>query len=171
MGIFADTYVLKVNLPYSEYWVPLLIGMGVGVCALTVCKVAGGRKKPVVKMPEPEIPKSDPDHDPFTQGSTSEQRKSFRRQGNPTQVYVALPERKDTPGTGLVLDRSVGGICLQASDEFAPDTKLAVLPVNAPSMTPWVDIVVRTCRKLPNGYELGCQFIKTPNWSILLMFG
>ena len=171
MAIFADTYVLKIDLPYSEYWIPLLIGMGVGACALTACKFVGSRKKPILPEPQRELPKSDPDHDPFTQGSTSEQRKSFRRQGNPTLVYVALPERKDAPSEGLVLDRSVGGLCLQTSNEIAPDTKLAVLPINAPSMTPWVDIEVRTCRKLADGYELGCQFVKTPNWSILLMFG
>ena len=38
-------------------------------------------------------------------------------------------------------------------------------------MTPWVDVEVRMCRALKDGYELGCQFVKTPNWSILLMFG
>ena len=52
----------------------------------------------------------------------------------------------------------------------SPQT-LAVIPLNAPSITPWVDIEVRTCRKVGDNFELGCQFVKTPNWSILLMFG
>jgi hypothetical protein len=82
-----------------------------------------------------------------------------------------LPEQKDQPSQGWVLDRSMGGMCLQTSVEFNPGTQLAVLPVNAPTMTPWVDIEVRTCREIKDGFELGCQFIKTPNWSILLMFG
>ncbi len=145
--------------------------MGVGVVALTACKLVGGRKKPAPTPVADEAPKSDPDHDPFTQGSTSEQRKSFRRQGNPVQVNVALPHRKDAPRSGVVVDRSVGGLCLHVDDEIAPGTALAVIPLNAPSITPWVDIEVRTCRKVGENFELGCQFVKTPNWSILLMFG
>jgi hypothetical protein len=167
MAIFAESYVLKLELPYSEYWLPLVIGMGVDVCALTVSKLAFGRK-PLVPRQKPEQTLK---HDPFTDGSTTEQRKSFRRQGNPTGVHIALPDQKKQPSEGWVLDRSMGGICIQASQEYPPGTQLAVLPVNAPTMTPWVDIEVRTCRELKGGYELGCQFIKTPNWSVLLMFG
>src|SRR5262249_13071509 len=142
MALFAGAYVLKLELPYSEYWLPLAIGMGVGVCALTVSKLAFGRKSLVPRQkPEQKL-----NHDPFTEGSTSEQRKSFRRQGNPTCIHIALPEQKDQPSEGWVLDRSMGGICIQASQEYAPGTKLAVLPVNAPTMTPWVDVEVRTCR-------------------------
>ncbi len=29
--MFAESYVLQVDLPYSEYWLPLVIGMAVGV--------------------------------------------------------------------------------------------------------------------------------------------
>jgi len=166
MAIVAEAYVLTVDLPYSEYWLPLAIGMGVGLCAVTVSKLVFERKKPRRRKPEQAVP------DPFTAGSHSEQRKSYRRQGNPTGVFIALPDQKDKPMEGWVLDRSMGGICLQANSEFAPDTQLAVLPMNAPTMTPWVDIQVKTCRPLDDeGYELGCQFIKTPAWSILLMFG
>jgi hypothetical protein len=166
MGIFAETYVLKVDLPFSEYWLPLIIGMGVGVCALSVSKLAFGRRKAVPKKAAQTF-----DRDPFTEGSTNEQRKSFRRGGNPTQVHVAFPDRKNQPAHGWVIDRSMGGIGLQVSNEYKPEEKLAVLPINAPEMTPWVDIVVRTCRANDDGYELGCQFVKTPNWSVLLMFG
>jgi hypothetical protein len=169
MAIFAESYVLKVEIPYSEYWIPLLIGMGVGICALSACKLMFGRKKEIVPD-NPQKPQT-LDHDPFTQGSTSEQRKSFRRQGNPTEVHVALPHQKNSPYKGWVLDRSTGGLGLHVHDEIKAGTQLVVLPVNAPSMTPWVDIEVRTCRKIRDGYELGCQFLKTPNWSILLMFG
>jgi hypothetical protein len=168
MAILAESFVLRLELPYSEYWLPLAIGMGVGFLALIVSKLAFVSKRNVpapVQKPEPT------QRDPFTEGSTTEQRKSVRRQGNPTAVHVALPHNKKDPAQGWVLDRSTGGLCLQASQEYAPGTQLAVLPVNAPTMTPWVDIEVRTCRKLKDGYELGCQFVKTPNWSILLMFG
>ena len=172
MSLLAESYILKVNLPYSEYWLPLAIGLSVGLCAISMAKLVFGRKK--VKACPPITSKTNSDageHDPFTEGSTSEKRKSFRRQGNPTEVYVAFPDRKEKPFQGWVLDRSMGGLCLTVRNEMKPGTPLAVLPVNAPNMTPWVDIEVRSCKDLPDGYELGCQFLKTPNWSILLMFG
>src|SRR5947209_12802934 len=146
--MFADTYILKVDVPFSEYWLPLLIGMGVGVLALTAGKVASGHRKRIH-----EKPKQTCDHDPFTQGSATEQRRSFRRQGNPTEVYIAFPDHKKSPARAWVLDRSMGGLCMQASTEYDPGTQLAVLPVNAPEMTPWVDITVRTCRPLKDGHE------------------
>jgi hypothetical protein len=167
MAAFADTFVLKLNLPYSEYWLPLAIGMSVGLCALTLSRLVFGRKKP-----RPEMrPVQSIQYDPFTQGSPTEQRKSYRRQGNPVEVFIALAGQKDRPARGLVLDRSIGGICLLARSEFKAGTPVAVLPTNAPNTTPWVDIEVRSCRESDEGYELGCQFVKTPNWSILLLFG
>jgi hypothetical protein len=170
MAILADTYILRVDLPFSEYWLPLIIGMGVGFCAITVGKLAVGRKQPSFKVEE-KAPENPDDRDPFTEGSASEQRKSHRRQGNPTAVRVALDGQKDQPAEAWVMDRSMGGVCLQSSQEYRPGTRLSVLPANAPSMTPWVELEVRTCRQLKTGFEVGCQFVKTPNWSILLMFG
>jgi hypothetical protein len=53
MPVFAESYVLRVELPYSEYWLPLLIGMGVGVFALTVSKVVAFGRKPMVPRQKP----------------------------------------------------------------------------------------------------------------------
>jgi hypothetical protein len=168
MAMFAEAVVFKVNLPYSEYWLPLLVGMAVGLCAVTVSRLVFGRKKESVAPPEP---RQRVEFDPFTQGSPTEQRKSFRRQGNPIEVYVAVQGDKERPLRGWVLDRSMGGVCLQIAAELDPGAQLAVLPVNAPNTTPWVDIEVRSCRAVQEHFELGCRFAKTPAWSILLLFG
>jgi hypothetical protein len=167
MAAFAQ--ILKVNLPYSEYWLPLAIGIGVAICALTITKLVMPRKKEAVPPPVQQPPA--PEHDPFTQGSANEMRKSYRRQGNMTEVNVALDEKKDRPVRAWVLDRSMGGLCLQSSMEIPAGTRVHVLPVNATSMTPWIEIEVRSCRSVQDGFELGCQFVKTPSWSILLLFG
>ena len=45
------------------------------------------------------------------------------------------------------------------------------MPAHAPPMTPWTEVEVRSCRQKKDGYEVGCQFVKTPPWSILLLFG
>ena len=46
-----------------------------------------------------------------------------------------------------------------------------MLPTNASEQVPWIEIEVRTCRLVEDSWELGCQFVKTPQWSILLLFG
>ena len=145
MAILAESFVLRLELPYSEYWLPLAIGMGVGFLALIVSKLAFVSKRNVpapVQKPEPT------QRDPFTEGSTTEQRKSVRRQGNPTAVHVALPHNKKDPAQGWVLDRSTGGLCLQASQEYAPGTQLAVLPVIP---TPGVSVIERQNASAPFG--------------------
>ena len=107
----------------------------------------------------------------FVHGSPTDQRRAYRRAGNPVEVYYATPENKETPRIGWVYDRSVGGLGLVTAEEFPDDTELAVRPTNAPEIVPWVDVLVRSCRETPEGFELGCKFVKTPPWSILLMFG
>jgi hypothetical protein len=168
MAMFAEGYLLQIQLPYSEYWLPLAIGIGVGLLAITASKLTFLRRAHAAPV---RPAKAQEEYDPFTLGSPTEQRKSFRRTGNPTMVYLAQPDCKDQPKQGWVLDRSMGGLCILVDDEVEAGTSLAVIPVNAPPMTPWVDIEVRSCRASHDGFELGCQFVRTPAWSILLMFG
>lgn len=162
---------MRLDLPYSEYWLPLVIGMGVALVALLVGKLTLTRRGRAVTPPPEVVVKSKVEYDPFVQGSPSELRRAFRREGNPTEVLIAMDGQKDRPGRGWVLDRSTGGLRLLVSEEYRQGLVLAVLPVNAPTMTPWSEIEVRSCRPCPDGFELGCQFLKTPAWSVLLMFG
>lgn len=166
--MFAER-MIRLNLPYSEYWLPLAIGMGVGFFAIVVMRSVLGRTSTYTPRAKatPEIK----EFDPFVQGSRSDQRRSFRRGGSTVQVYYAFPEQKNHPLEGWVVDRSMGGMCLGAGQEVPVGTVLSVLPFNAPPMTPWVEIEVRSCREVEGQYELGCQFVKVPPWSILLLFG
>jgi len=158
--------LLHLNLAGQEYWLPLLMGLSVGLIVVMALRFVA-RKTPPEPLPPPD-PK--PDYDPYQLGSSTEQRKTLRRGGNPVQIYFAPPESKDRALTGWVVDRSMGGLCLTLPEEQAADTILAVTPVNAP-MSPWVDIVVRSCRPSKEGFEVGCQFVKPPPWAVLLLFG
>jgi hypothetical protein len=109
--------------------------------------------------------------DPFVHGSASELRKSFRRQGNPVEVLLVNQHTKAAPFKGYVVDRSVGGLGLLVEDPVELESQLTVRPVNAPHIAPWVEIVVKSCRQSSPGWEVGCQFVKTPPWALLLMFG
>lgn len=103
-----------------------------------------------------------------------EQRTMHRRQGNPVAVHVAPPEDHGKPAVGSVLDRSVGGLRLAVFDELAVGTVIAVHPVHADALVPWVELEVRSCRpsvEIPGQFEIGCQYVKSPPYSIQLLFG
>jgi hypothetical protein len=167
----ADTFILQVDIPFSEYWLPLAIGMIVGVLSIWVGRLAFTKKPDPVLNPPLKATSVPRNFDPFVQGSPSELRKTYRRGGNPKDVLYAMPENKDQPKHGLVIDRSTGGLCLYTFEEFQQGTRFIVLPAHAPEMTPWVELEVRHCKHTGDGYEIGCQFVKTPPWSVLLMFG
>lgn len=166
--MFADN-LLKVNLPYSEYWLPLAIGMGVGFFAVLMLRSTIA--KPAAYVPCDEKKKETRDYDPFMEGSRSDQRRSFRRGGSTIHVYYAFPDKKNQPGEAWVIDRSMGGMCLGVGEEVPVGAVISVLPFNAPPMTPWVEVEVRSCRAVDGQIELGVQFVKVPPWSILLLFG
>ena len=157
-------------LPYAEYWIPLAIGVGIGFTFLVMARGLFGWRPRVAPPPAPDPAKG---FDPFVHGSPTEQRKSFRRTGSSIEVFYALPENKSRPQMGWVFDRSVGGVGLVVSEEMAEGLVLAVRPATAPDIVPWVDVEVRSCRPSSDGkgFDLGCKFVKTPPWSVLLMFG
>ncbi|MCI0684824.1 MAG: hypothetical protein L0Y71_22230 [Gemmataceae bacterium] len=166
MELWSD--FLNGVLPYQEYWFPLAIGIAVGMGCIFTGNLVWRARKPTPRKPQPPAP---PGYDPFLQGSPSEQRKSYRRAGNLVQVLYARPDNKESPRRALVLDRSMGGLRLATDEEVAAGTRLVVLPVNAPELTPWTEIEVRDSSLVEDCWELRCQFLKTPQWSILLLFG
>jgi hypothetical protein len=112
-----------------------------------------------------------PVHDPFEHGSVTEQRGSVRRKGNPIEVLISDAEAEQEPLRGWVIDRSTNGLCLLLHEEIAAGTVLSVKPRQAPPGMPWVRAEVRSCKRDRTGYQAGCQFLSTPPWGILLLFG
>jgi len=162
--MLADRFI-GVDLPYAQYWLPLAIGMGVGMLTIATVRMVGSRGPEPLPPPPPK-----PDCDPFTYGSATESRKSLRRGGNPVEIYIARMEDKENPLTGWVVDRSMGGLCLTLPTQVDTGTFLSIMPINNPA-SPWVDVEVRSSRKISEGFEVGCQFVRTPPWAVLLMFG
>ncbi len=161
--------VSRLRLPYIEYWLPFAIGAGITFSFLVVVRSFGGRRGMLPPLPEREAK----EFDPFAQGSPGELRKSFRRGGRPIEVLYALPDNKKNAQMAWVFDRSFGGVGLVTHDAFVADTVLIVRPADAPEMTPWTEVEVRSCRPFRDGqgFELGCKFVKPPPSSILMMFG
>ena len=104
----------------------------------------------------------------------AEQRGTFRRHGNPVEVYIGTPEDKKNPDIGSVLDRSMGGMRLALYHEVEIGMIVSIRPVHADDIVPWVDLEIRSCRpsvEMPNQYEVGCSYVKSPPYSIQLLFG
>jgi hypothetical protein len=107
-------------------------------------------------------------------GKAKNQRVAPRRKGNPVEVFVAAPDAKESTATGSVQDRSLGGLRLALYQEVPVGTVLVVRPVGAADIVPWVDIVVRSCKKsteMPSQFEIGCEYVKAPAYAIQLLFG
>jgi hypothetical protein len=156
-------------LQFWEIWVPLAVGVGVG-CLFIILGRSGSRRRHAASLTE-SGPKPSSDYDPFVMGSPSEQRKTYRRGGNPVEVLVASGHSASPEWRGWIVDRSTGGLCVCVPQEIKPGTIVRVLPVHAPEMTPWTDVEIRGCRATDDGFELGCQFVKPPPWTVMLLFG
>jgi hypothetical protein len=151
------------HLPYVVFWLPGLVFVA----------VAGGlywlsRPSPVYADTTAPVAAA------LVAPKPKDQRESLRRPGNTVEVHIAAPDNKKNPGLGNVLDRSVGGMRLAVFQEFEIGVVLSIRPVHAEDMVPWVEIEVRYCKvsqEIPGCFEVGCQYVKTPPYSIQLLFG
>lgn len=100
-----------------------------------------------------------------------ERRRSVRRAGMPTPIFVLDQKQGRKARDGFVLDRSSGGVRLAVQKPVPTGTTLQIRPHTAADDTPWVSVIVRNCRELGDYYEIGCQFEEDLPWRILLLFG
>jgi hypothetical protein len=154
-----------------EPWIAPAVGVGCAVIAVLIGRwlLSERRSRPMRPPPLPST--SAPQPDPFIHGSAGERRSSLRRGGNPVAVLITDAEVKEPPFQGWVLDRSMGGLCLSVEQEVAAGAILSVRAANAPSNVAWVQVEVKNSRQEGTTWELGCQFLRTPTWGVLLLFG
>jgi hypothetical protein len=158
-------------LPFVAWGVPMI---GVAAAGLTflVGRAVLSRRQATgapTKGPATAAP-SLPADDPFVFGSTFERRTAARREGNPVEVTIADPAGGE-PLHGWVLDRSVGGLGLRMEVAVPVGMVLNVRPRKAPKLVPWTELEVKSCRQNGTTWEVGCQFVQTPPWSVLVLFG
>jgi hypothetical protein len=106
-----------------------------------------------------------PDH------SYADRRGAIRREGTVVRILVAAPVFRNGLGEGFVLDRSTGGLRIAVTTPLEPGLIVQVRAANAPETIGFVGVLVRSCRKSGEFYEVGCEFEKTPPWNVLLLFG
>jgi hypothetical protein len=158
---------IHVDLARWEFWTIPVIGLasaGFAIAVGTALFRARRRLPPVSKTDmEPS--------DPFLHGSATERRAAARRSGRQVRVLVSDAEAKAIPYEAWILDRSIGGLGLIVHRQIALDTILSVRTSNSPETIPWVQVRVVCCQGEKDHWELGCQFLKTPSWNIMLHFG
>jgi hypothetical protein len=104
-------------------------------------------------------------------GSPKDNRRSLRRGGNPVPVLVSDLEAGEETLQGLVLNRSRGGLCLSVPHRVEVGRLLSVRTPDYPEDLGSVQIRVRHCKRKGDSFQLGCQFMETHPWSVLLLFG
>jgi len=156
----------------SLFQVAMVASFGVMSAGLVaVMSVLIRRRRNTCPLPPPDKDNT-PKPDPFDFGSASERRAAVRRGGKPTKVYIAHSDSPDELFQGWVVDRSMTGLCLLVSSEVAEGSVLTVRTIDAPRETPWVQVKVKRCtaHNETEAWELGCQFVRTPPYSVLLLF-
>jgi hypothetical protein len=93
-----------------------------------------------------------------------------RKEGNRVEVFLT-DETRAEPLFGWVIDRSLGGLCLNVEKPLNEGSILNVRPRKAPKTAPWIAVEIRSCRPEGSEWEVGCRFLKQPQWNDLLLFG
>jgi hypothetical protein len=101
---------------------------------------------------------------------SSQDRREAPRTRRQVRAQVTDAHAKDPPVTAWVTDCSLGGLCLSVKQEVPLETILSVRPASAPPGVPWVQVQVKSQRAFESSWELGCQFVRTPSYSVVLMF-
>jgi hypothetical protein len=102
---------------------------------------------------------------------TSADRRTAPRRRKQIQVVLSDPKDRTPDVNGWVLDRSLGGLCLTVSQPVFVGTQFCVRTTDAPASAPSVLIKVKNAREQDGRWELGCQFLDNPPYSVLLLFG
>ena len=83
------------------------------------------------------------------------------------QLVDEIAGRQAFPG--WVVDRSVGGMCIEVDHELEIGATLRVRRFEGEH--PWVDVRVQSQRLIESSWHLGCQFVRSPSWEALMQFG
>lgn len=158
------------HLPYVTYWLP---AVAAALVVVPLIWFALPSRAATASAPSANAPPPAPEATPAELAHAPEQRRSFRRGGNSIGLLYKYPGQKDGPAKASVLDRSIGGLCVLNHEQLPIGTVLSIRPSNADNIVPWVEVEVCVCRpgEEKKSFEIGCRFVKTPPYSIMLLFG
>jgi PilZ domain len=147
------------------------VGPAIGLCAFGLAFWAG--RYLLAARPARPAPRGETAATLFEahQKLTRERRSAPRRRVGCTVEVFLDGGQGDEPAKGWVFDRSIGGLGVRAEGPVEVGTLLKVRARRAAETTPWVQVVVRSCKRGDGHYDLGCQFQRVPDWNVILQFG
>jgi hypothetical protein len=148
----------------AQAWLLCTLGLAVtGLCLVFARPFFRGRR------PAPKHPQNVSDEQ--LGRAVSNRRVALRRRGNAVTVDVVDPLDPATEITGWVIDRSTGGLRLETECELPVEATLSIRPRTNSDQTPWTAVVVRSCTPEGGVWQSGLQFVKTPTYNVLMLFG
>jgi hypothetical protein len=100
------------------------------------------------------------------------ERRTWPRRRKQFRVFLAdAADETAEPIATWIVNLSPGGLRLCCKDEVEGGTILKVRPAGAPRSMDWIPVEVRNSQPTDSGWELGCQFVRTPSLATLLLFG
>jgi hypothetical protein len=171
-GVFAGQALMNSSLSFftDQPWTIPLIGLLVTSLAFLM-----GRRwlvpRPAARQtPPPEEMAPTVLTTATLKPAEPDRRSAPRRKGNRVEVHLT-DDSKGPPLLGWVVDRSMGGLCLIVEKPLTQGATLKIRPRQAPQTAPWLAIEIRSCRADGSEWEIGCRFLKAPQWNDLLLFG
>lgn len=149
-------------------WHPLLI-LGTGLVATVVAVLLGLvflRRPPVRRAtPKPVAPPRETNWDGI------ERREHPRSSGSALVVEIATLESDALITTGVILDRSLGGLGLEVDSEIPEGAQFRLRLRNAGPNANWALLEVRYSRLRGKVWRLGCQFVDIASWDVMEWLG
>jgi hypothetical protein len=147
----------------------------VGLAFLVGRALFGGRRalpsgRTFAAPPAPPLCPPRESSDPFILGSSGELRSSMRRTGSVIEVRIADALGETELGRGVVVDRSTGGLGLEVNVRLERGSVVSIRPSRAEQRSPWIQIEIMSCEGEENSWRVGCKFVRTPPWSVMLLF-
>lgn len=159
---------MNIDPKFLQY-LPFVVGGGVTVLVLLILWISNLRRR--ARGGNLPLPSTRSSEWSLPEQSFADRRTTVRREGPPVKILISSPAFKSGVDRGYVLDRSTGGLRVAMGVAMVPGSTMQVRAQNAPDTTPWVTVVIRSCRNTGKHYEIGCEFDKTPPWNVLLLFG
>src|ERR1700683_1642872 len=116
---FVD-FVPNLDFTHWGLWLIGAAGLGAAVLPLVVGRYLYRRHAD--EEPDQKEDTYPPVRDPFVHGNSREQRWTPRRKGGAVGVLISDEKALATPWHGMVLNRSLGGLCLATDRTIAPGT-------------------------------------------------
>jgi hypothetical protein len=64
----------------------------------------------------------------------------------------------------------MGGLGLESDVHLKLGTIVGLRPSRTGQHSPWVQVEIMTCDGEGNTWRVGCRFVRTPPWSVMLLF-